>query len=196
MKKPIFVAEIKTLSPYGFKSQYSEELLTDLAITSGDYVCVHTDPRWGGGMLKLKTIKQRLINRKQDQKLVAKGIHFSDDYIKAAFDNGADYVLVVGRVPNTYEFIDKCWLEPLTPEQYNRFVEVRPDAIVLNFRDLTTGERRAWDVEKKPKGIKLIQASHIQHPGDVKTWADGFIVGENLSLFTINQVLNDLNKKV
>src|SRR6185369_8117523 len=194
MKKPIFIAEIKTVSPFGFKSPYDKDLLEYLAIGCGDYVSSHTDPRWGGSMNNLALLKQKLKNQGRKQKLVAKGIHQHDGFIKAALDYGADYVVVVGRIP-AKKYLSKCWLEPLTEHQYPEMKKAKPNAIILNSRNLMGGKDREWTVKVKPKGIKLIQASNIKTVGEIQPWADGYIVGANLPQFTVNQTLDLLLAK-
>lgn len=48
------VAEVKTESPFGFRSDKSWQELFDLAEALGDIISIHTDPRWGGSFELLK----------------------------------------------------------------------------------------------------------------------------------------------
>src|SRR5438552_1095911 len=90
--KPIFIAEIKTKCMFGFESKYSRSTLTDKALEYGDWISVHTDPRFGGSFDDIYAIP-----REPDKPILAKGFHSHDDDVEKAIDLGADYVLTVDR---------------------------------------------------------------------------------------------------
>ena len=221
-KKPFMVAEIKTMSPHGFKSPYDRNLLQTLAIENGDIVSVHTDARWGSTYYDLRDAAKYTKMREKGQKVLAKGIHPNDDCIKLALQEGADYVLVVGRIPSS-EYLPKCWLEPTTVEQLDVMIQTGCDSIVINSRNLRTGKisdvwagmgnrivarhlatdsdkssaEQVLEFFKELKGgrkINLVQASNIQTRNDVESWCDGFIVGEHLPQFTIADMVDKLEE--
>ncbi|MBP6974654.1 MAG: hypothetical protein KBB54_01790 [Candidatus Pacebacteria bacterium] len=101
------IAEVKTQSPFGFKSEKSWDELFAVANEIGDILSIHTDPRWGGSFDLVRKAKA-LTNKP----ILAKGIHATDMEVQQAIDVGADYVLVVGRIPSIHQ--DKCLIEPLT----------------------------------------------------------------------------------
>src|SRR5262245_45908430 len=73
-RAPLFVAEVKTGSPWGWRSPYSWEFLMEVADRVGDWVAIHTDPRWGGSWNLL-----RRARAKTGKPILAKGIHANDD---------------------------------------------------------------------------------------------------------------------
>lgn len=173
----MFIAEVKTQSPFGFESAHSFDELLELAAAFGDRVAVHTDPRWGGSLdnitkAQLKTLKP----------IVAKGIHSSDDEIKAALSYGASYVWVVGRIPQSFELDPHdLIIEPMNIEQ----LKMIPSSYtaVWNRRDLSTGEDRGlWDWAREVrKGIgPLGVASFIKSVQEIPRGADFHIVGSHL----------------
>jgi len=85
------IAEVKTESPFGFKSEKSWDELFGIASKIGDIISIHTDARWGGSFDLIK--KARGLT---DKKILAKGIHAKDEEIRKAIEAGADYVLVSG----------------------------------------------------------------------------------------------------
>lgn len=97
MNNPIFIAEIKTQSPFGFRSKDTFVDLMDIAITHGDWISVHTNALWGGDFDAIS-----FVRRNTNKTILAKGIHASDDDVKRAIDHGADYVLVVDRTGVPY----------------------------------------------------------------------------------------------
>src|SRR4051812_45555141 len=110
MKGVTIIAEVKTGSPFGYRSEKSWDELFAIASEAGDIVSIHTDSRWGGSFELVK--KARSLTTKP---ILAKGIHATDAEIEQAIEAGADYVLVVGRVPALY--IEKCLIEPLTLDE-------------------------------------------------------------------------------
>jgi indole-3-glycerol phosphate synthase len=55
------IAEVKTQSPFGFKSQKTWKELFKIASEAGDIISIHTDSRWGGSFDLLK-INSKTIN--------------------------------------------------------------------------------------------------------------------------------------
>src|SRR5690606_24341210 len=71
--------------------------------------------------------------------ILAKGIHADDRDIEQALEAGADYVLVVGRLPKVH--LDKCWIEPNSlSELANLPLDTRA---VWNARDLSSGQAKS-----------------------------------------------------
>ena len=174
--KPRFtlITEVKTHSPFGWKSSQSWEELLELAITYGDMVSIHTDPRWGGSLAPVRRARTR--TRKP---ILAKGIHAHDDDITRALEAGADWVLVVGRMPAIHQ--DKCLIEPESVVQ----LAVLPPGIraVWNSRDLETGGLKAADFQQARNLWPgwLCQASNIHTTRDIHPNAD--LVGSYLPEF-------------
>lgn len=199
MKKQMFVAEIKTTSPYGFKSGYTFNQLLDVAITYGDAVSVHVDALWGGSHWLLNETRNEVLRRqgKRHMPILAKGLHLTDASIeKSLYEFGATKCLVVGRIP-AKKYLQHCWLEPITNNQANEMAKAGPDAIVVNRRHLQTGQDLGYGpfiptLESRKKGLKIIQASMIKKPENVQKWADGFIVGEHLPAFVVSKVVDSL----
>ena len=170
------VAEVKTQSPFGWKSDKSWDELFELASGVGDIISIHTDARWGGSFELVR--KARALT---DKPILAKGIHASDHDVIQALEAGADYVLVVGRVPDT--LTEQCWLEP---NSLAELVKLPKGAkAVWNSRDLATGlhktetftqARNIWDGW-------LCQASNICAAADVDPSADAILVGTHLPEF-------------
>lgn len=173
---PQFIAEVKTASPFGWRSRYSWDELFKLANEYGDIISIHTDSRWEGSVDLVA--KARSLTKKP---ILAKGIHASDYDIVRVVEAGADYVLVVGRIPNIYQ--EQCILEPLTlaelkeiPLQYK---------VVWNSRDLKTGGMKTETFEEARALRKgwLCQASNIKTVADIKEGADAVLVGTYLNNF-------------
>lgn len=175
--KQTFIGEVKIFSPFGFKSRHSWDTLFGIANAKADFVSIHTSSRWKGAMEDL------LVARRSTNKpILAKGIHESDDDIKRCLDYGADYVLVVGRVPPD-KFIQKCLVEPTSLQQL-KDIGKDLDIVVWNSRDLQTGGLKSDKWEEVVSLCKrVIQASNIKTRADVHSDAYGFIVGENLPIF-------------
>src|SRR3989344_6841606 len=104
------IAEVKTKSPFGYKSDKTWDELFQVAEHIGGMISIHMDQRWGGSFELLK--KARALTKKP---ILAKGMHKTDEEIKAAINLGADWVLVVGRIPEMN--LDKCIIEPLALEE-------------------------------------------------------------------------------
>ena len=70
-----------------------------------------------------------------------------DEEIKKALSLGADYVLVVGRIPNVHP--EKCLIEPLTLEELSHIPEDLK--VVWNSRDLDNGGMKTETFEEARK---------------------------------------------
>ncbi|MDO8483265.1 MAG: hypothetical protein Q7S86_05635, partial [bacterium] len=106
-KQTEIIAEVKTQSPFGYRSERTWDELFQIADSIGNVISVHTDSRWGGSFELIK--KARAMTKKP---ILAKGIHDNDSLVHQAVLAGADFVLVVGRIPAIY--VEKCWIEPVT----------------------------------------------------------------------------------
>lgn len=179
MKLPTIIAEVKTFSPFGFKSDKSWDELFSLALKVGDIISIHTDPRWGGSFENIK--KAKSLTKKP---ILAKGIHSKDEEVISAILAGADYVLIVGRIPDIKN-IDpsKFLIEPNTLEELKRI----PKNIkaVWNSRDLSSGgmKKESFLEARKIFGGWLCQASNIKSVNDIQKGANAILVGQNLDSF-------------
>jgi len=172
----LLIAEVKTMSPFGFKSENSWDELFEVANKFGDIISIHTDPRWGGSF-ELLEMTRMLTNKP----ILAKGIHKSDAEIKRAIQAGADYVLVVGRIPNIY--VDKLLIEPL---EFSEIVKIPKNLkLVWNSRDILTGGQKKEtiaDIRKIWDGW-LCQASNISSENDINPSVQAILVGKQLRNF-------------
>lgn len=176
-KNTLIIAEVKIKSPFGFKSEKSWDELFIIADKAGDMLSIHTDPRWGGSFDLIR--KARKLTKKP---ILAKGIHATDEEVKKAIEAGADFVLVVGRIPKMHQ--DKCLIEPVSIAELARV----PSELkaVWNSRDLSTGGFKSEAFEEARKVFRgwLCQASNIKTVADIKEGADAVLVGANLAEFT------------
>lgn len=170
------IAEVKTQSPFGYTSEKSWDGLFRIAEKIGDIISVHTDPRWGGSFEILR--RARALSRKP---ILAKGIHATDGEIKKAVDLGADWVLVVGRIPKVY--IGRCIIEPLDLKELKTIPE--DFRIVWNARDLANGNLKTETFAEARKIFKgwLCQASYIKTVADIQKEAQAVLVGTHLCNF-------------
>ncbi len=170
------IAEVKTMSPFGFRSDKNWEELFSIADRIGDMISIHTDPRWGGSFGLLK--KACSLTEKP---ILAKGIHQADSDVEAALESGADYVLVVGRLPSAN--MKKCIIEPLSLEELKNIPEGMK--VVWNSRDITTGapKKETFQEARASWSGWLCQASFIRSPADIKQGADAVLVGTHLPEF-------------
>lgn len=170
------IAEVKTESPFGWKSSKSWDELFAIANRIGDIISIHTDSRWGGSFDLIK--KAKVLTNKP---ILAKGIHATDDEIEKAVNAGADYVLVVGRIPTIH--LDKMLIEPLTLDE----LKIIPEdlKVVWNSRDLSDGGLKKETIEKAREIFKgwLCQASNIATIEDIKREANAVLVGTHLLEF-------------
>lgn len=170
------IAEVKTHSPFGWKSSESWDELFELANAVGDMLSIHTDKRWGGSFNLVREARKRT-----NKPILAKGIHASDEDIDAALSAGADYVLVVGRMPNKHQ--DVCLIEPYTINELSAVPSVLK--AIWNSRDLKTGGLKQ-DTFSEARNVFtgwLCQASNIQTISDVDPSADAVLVGTHLKSF-------------
>ena len=171
------IAEVKTQSPFGWKSDKTWDELFEIANEVGDIISIHTDPRWAGSFDLIK--KAKSLTKKP---ILAKGIHSTDEGIQQAVDAGADYVLVVGRIPKIH--LDKCLIEPLTLGELKTIpTDIK---VVWNSRDLSDGGLKKETFEEARALHKgwLCQASNIRSKEDIKKGADAVLVGANLIEFS------------
>ncbi len=175
--KPLIIAEVKTESPFGFKSDKSWEELFVIVDKVGDIISIHTDPRWGGSFELI-----RKARAKTDKPILAKGIHATDVEIEIAIDSGADYVLVVGRIPKIHQ--DKCLIEPFTLAELAR-IPTHFKA-VWNSRDLANGglKEEKFDQARAIFPGWLCQASNIETVDDIQPGTDAVLVGTYLVPFS------------
>jgi len=197
------IAEVKTQSPYGYKSEKSFDELLDIAIEKGDIISIHTNPIWGGDFKLLEKAR-----KKTKKPILAKGLHLNDWEFWKATEYGADYVLTVGRVPIGLT-LSKVWYEPLFLDEFKENLKMplisAVDAVVINQRNLLSGENRnttdffelflskypveyttldelftKWRNIERPQ---LYLASNIKHKRDVLMRYDGAIIGTHLTSF-------------
>jgi len=171
------IAEVKTLSPFGFKSEKSWEELFKIANEVGDIISIHTDSRWGGSFDLVR--EARLLT---DKPILAKGIHKTDSDIQKAIDAGAEHVLVVGRIPSVHT--QKCLIEPVNLKE----LKTIPNnlKVVWNSRDLSDGSLKEETFQEARNIFKgwLCQASNIKTVDDIEDGADAVLVGEHLEEFS------------
>jgi indole-3-glycerol phosphate synthase len=175
-KKPTIIAEVKTLSPFGFRSPKSWDELFVIAEKYGDIISIHTDVRWGGSFDLIT--KARKLTKKP---ILAKGIHKKDSDIEKAIENGANFVLVVGRIPKIH--VEKCIIEPYTLKELSKIPKTFK--ALWNSRDLKTGGRKKETFSKAREFFSgwLCQASHIKTIDDIHPRADAVLIGEHLEEF-------------
>lgn len=172
----IKIAEVKTKSPFGWVSDKPWDELLLLADKIGDWVSIHTDPRWGGSLELVQEARKRTF-----KPILAKGIHSSDTEVDEALSAGADYVLVVGRLPpHRNVLVEPTTLEGLRaiPNGYKA---------VWNARDLATGLPKPYRFAEAREAWPgwLCQASFLRSWDDVHPLADAILVGEHLPAFLV-----------
>jgi len=175
-KNTEIIAEVKTNSPFGYIAEKSWDELFTIANSVGDILSIHTDPRWGGSFELLKKARAQTSKR-----ILAKGIHADDEEIEQAIAYGADWVLVVGRIPKVH--IEKCLIEPLILAE----LETIPHALraVWNTRDLRDGSTKEETFAEARARFSgwLCQASNLRTVEDIKSGADAVLVGTHLEEF-------------
>jgi len=182
--KPIFIAEIKKKSPFGFRSKRTWGDLCKLAIEYGDWVSVHTDHRWGGSFKSLIKVRE-----KTDKPILAKGIHCLDSEIEKALALGADYGLCVGRIPDRIRMNHPEWIDKIIVEPNAVFTGLtimnRSVKVCCNQRDIASGRAYSTNMVDffRPYQDWICQASMIETVADVREKVDAFIVGEHLETF-------------
>lgn len=182
--KPLFIAEVKTCSPFGFKSDRSWDDLLAIAMEHGDAIAVHTNAEWGGWFGGIAAAANFLRRFHSPRKLlIAKGIHILDSEIELALASGANLVTVVGRRPPAH-LAPVCIWEPECLHDIT-YASDHTQKIMWNARDLATGKpkRESFDTARWTHKGWLMQASFIAAPEDVHPKANAFIVGEHLPTF-------------
>ena len=192
--RPIFIAEIKTQSPYGYKSEHPFISLLECAVKHGDWVSVHTNSLWGGDFSNIEFVRSFT-----NKPILAKGLHTTTDSILKAFESGADYVLTTNAGIATTEMPHKEWFKLDTYKdkilfeadflrvknlvEFNNYFTTRK--YVCNSRNLQTGLPKMKDElpDFLNLGVWTCQASGIKTPMDVKQNVKAFIVGQNLVSF-------------
>ena len=179
----VFIAEVKTKSPFGFVSRYRWDYLLDIAIEFGDIISIPTGPGWGGSLNHIVGARKRT-----DKPILAKNIHETDMDLDMAFDAGATYDLVVGRIPDD-KYLDRCMIEPVSLEQ---LLCIPKDVMVVwNSRDIVQSLKLGYEVMRKETFQQarasfdgwLCQASYIKSVEDIKKGADAVLVGSYLPEF-------------
>lgn len=172
------IAEVKTESPFGFKSDKTWDELFSIANLIGDMISIHTDSRWGGSFQLIEKAK-KLTNKP----ILAKGFHENDDLVKNAFNAGANFVLTVGR--RSGYLPEKCLIEPYDLQQLKQYTSPN-QWIVWNSRNLLDGSRKQETIEQARQihssGF-LCQASNIKSYEDVFQRSDAVLIGEHLPSF-------------
>jgi hypothetical protein len=175
--KPIFIAEVKLQSPFGYKSRMNWDEKFNLANTYGDWISIHTDPRWGGSFDDIR--EARYLT---DKPILAKGLHRSDAEIEQALEMGATYVL-------TFDYTSLNYIEQsiVEPSSIAILEKIPPMYKVLwNSRDIASG-RKKFETFPHAKGAFLGewigQASNLETFADIDYNASAVLVGEYLEEF-------------
>lgn len=173
------IAEVKTMSPFGWKSDQTWEQLFNIANESSktDILSIHTDPSWGGSMELIAKARKRTT-----KPILAKGIHENDSLVAEALSAGASYVLVVGRIPNTNR--ELCLIEPWDLEDLRTLPQSAK--AVWNSRDLRNSGKRKTETFAQARSIFpgwLCQASNIKTVNDIEPGANAVLVGQHLPGF-------------
>ncbi len=179
-KQTQIIAEVKTESPFGFRSDKTWEVLFWLAESVWDILSIHTNPRWWGDM-NLISKARRLTNKP----ILAKGIHETDEEISEAVERWADYVLVVWRIPKVH--LEKCIIEVDSLQQLKEFKSVLwlDTMFVWNSRDLGTWKNKEETFKQAREKFWgwLCQASNIKDKRDVEESADAILIWTYLEQF-------------
>jgi indole-3-glycerol phosphate synthase len=167
-KQTQIIAEVKTQSPFGFKSEKSWDELFAIADSVGDILSIHTDARWGGSFDLIQKAKS-LTNKP----ILAKGIHAT-----------ADYILVVGRIPLIHQ--ERCLIEPRTLAELKTIP--LSFKVVWNSRDLSDGglKRETFKDARSVFGGWMCQASNIRTVADIEDGADAVLVGTYIHDFALS----------
>ncbi len=181
----ILIAEVKTSSPFGYKSSRNWDELFAIASSHGDMISIHTDPGWGGSMNDIKKARQAT-----SKSILAKVIHATDAEVREALGHGADAVLVAGRLPSE-QLLPFCLIEPTSLKQLAEFAQATSEhqRFVWNSRNLEDGSMKSetFSQARLIWGGWLCQASNIRTVNDIEPTADAILVGQNLSTFVTEQ---------
>jgi indole-3-glycerol phosphate synthase len=178
--QPLLIAEIKTKSPFGYNAIESFSQLATTAIDHGDWISVHDNAQWGGDFESISYV--RMMTEKP---ILAKGLHSTDDDIDRALSHGADYVLVVGRMPHE-KYWNRCLFEPTSNTNLETLLNLNPNGkYVVNSRCLVSGILSSTDNFEfyRSRCKWLCQASGISHRTHVQMSADAILVGTYLGAF-------------
>lgn len=174
---------------FGFQSKYSRNILIDTAIHYGDWISVHTDPRFGGSFDDIHIIRQET-----KKPILAKGFHIHYSDIQKCFDLGADYVLTVQKPSEKLNsFYSNGLLKNIIFEidNINDISNVNQHLMryCYNGRSLKTGFGKKYigDYQQfRDRCDWLCGASLIKELDDVQKFypkCDAFIIGQNLVEF-------------
>lgn len=219
MKKPLFIGEIKTKSPFGYESSYSFSELASIAILHADIISVHTNALWGGDFNSISFVRSLT-----DKPILAKGFHHTISDIESAIQHGADYVMTLNPkildwfIRASYDELDSFEKPSIAikPSQllieldYKQMISITQlyskefldnFKFVYNGRNLSTGlgHKSLQTYHEYRKKFKwLCGASLIRHAVDVHWFypdCDAFIVGAELPSFvsSLNEYKEWLN---
>jgi indole-3-glycerol phosphate synthase len=171
----LIVAELKMLSPFGYKNPRTLEDTLAQCEKVGDIISVHTNPLWGGSFEHLEDICKRA-----NKPVLAKGFHDTTVDVRRAIECGATYVLTVGWWPDD----TRCWHECTT---FDELKETDAPAAVFNSRDPHTGKTlfdgnlvHVASSARTSRGSRwLCQASGIKHANDVGN-VEAVLIGQNI----------------
>jgi indole-3-glycerol phosphate synthase len=182
-KSQLFIGEIKTMSPFNFKSPYSFNELMNLCIDDSriDWISVHTGAIFGGDLESISYV-QNFANKP----ILAKGIHGTDKFLRETINRGAEYALIVNRVPDFNEIdLQRCLFEMDIDFARDIAADYSKNNLkfVWNARDLKTGHFKPIE-QLKPflelENAWICQASGIKNIDNIHPDVSSFIVGENL----------------
>ena len=168
------IAEVKTASPFDSLGDRNWDEQFQIADRVGDIISVHTDPRWEGSFDLIETAKSGT-----DKPILAKGMHETDEMVEEAIRRGADWVLVVGRLPGVY--VEQCMVEPYTLAELADLP--RDVRAVWNSRDLRTGGLKdaTFQAARRLFPGWLCQASNIEKISDIDRSANAVLIGAHLA---------------
>jgi len=175
--EPLIIAEVKTQTPHGsWRAKKTWDELLEIAIEIGNMVAIHTDFRWGGSF----DLVRRAVRRTR-KPILAKGYHGTDDLVRRAFDAGAAFTLVVGRIPCVMP--GRCLIEVNAVREFK--ILSKGTLAAWNARWPLTGEEKTETFEEARRAWSgfLCQASLIKTVEDIKPGADAVLVGTYLPEF-------------
>lgn len=196
----LVIAEVKLWSPWGERlteNSWREQL--ELANEVGDIVSILTNPIWKGS----RELLARAC-RLSKNPVLAKDFHGTDEELNSTFDVGANFALVVGRVPGPSIDLGRCFIEPLDlaelatmpPESFAvwnsrdlsslKDLPGIPQFLLDRWKQSTNNSSRKRETFKEAREVwagKLCQASNLKTVADIEEGADAILVGSNLELF-------------
>lgn len=179
--KPTLILDTKDMSPFGWESKLTWMAQFAFAENHADIIAVHSMPEFGGTDSRIQ-----IAIAETKKKILVKGIHRTDDEIQKYLDMGADYVLVVGRLPDK-KYWDKCMMEPTCIAEIKnwdlkgvKFEDV--PMLVWNTRNLVTGlpKIEKFDEYYRTSIGWVCQASMIESIEDINPNADAIMVGTHM----------------